>query len=99
MLLSSRSKEIVPGGRMVLTFIGRNIADPTSNDCCLLWELIARSLLDMVATGLVEEADVDSFHLPFYSPYKDEVKDIIHKEGSFNLDKLEVFEVNWDASD
>lgn len=32
-------------------------------------------------------------------PYKDEVKEIIQKEGSFNLDKLDIFKVNWDASD
>uniref|UniRef100_A0A5B7AQH7 Uncharacterized protein n=1 Tax=Davidia involucrata TaxID=16924 RepID=A0A5B7AQH7_DAVIN len=97
--LSLRSEEIVPGGRMVLTFIGRSIADPTSEDSRCLLELLARSLLDMVAEGLIEEADVDSFNLPFYAPYKDEVKTIIHKEGSYNLNKLEVFEVNWDASD
>ncbi|KAA8520355.1 hypothetical protein F0562_014611 [Nyssa sinensis] len=97
--LSLRSEEIVPSGRMVLTFIGRSIADPTSKDCCCLLELLTRSLLDTVAEGLIDEADIDSFNLPYYTPYEDEVKAIVHKEGSFNLDKLEVFEVNWDASD
>ena len=37
--------------------------------------------------------------MPYYTPYKDEVKAIIQNEGSFNLDKLEEFEVDWDASD
>uniref|UniRef100_A0A5B7BF43 SAM dependent carboxyl methyltransferase n=1 Tax=Davidia involucrata TaxID=16924 RepID=A0A5B7BF43_DAVIN len=97
--LSSRSEEIIPAGRMVLTSLGRSIADPTSKDCRCLWELLAKSLLDMVAEGLVEAADIDSFNMPFYTPYKDEVKAMIQKEGSFNLDKLEFFEVNWDASD
>ncbi|XP_059651732.1 benzoate carboxyl methyltransferase-like [Cornus florida] len=97
--LSLRAEEIVPGGRMVLTFRCRSIADPTSKDCRCLWELLAESLLDMVAEGLIDEAKVDSFNLPFHAPYKDEVKAIIHKEGSFTLDKLEVFEVDWDASD
>uniref|UniRef100_A0A5B7AMR4 Uncharacterized protein n=1 Tax=Davidia involucrata TaxID=16924 RepID=A0A5B7AMR4_DAVIN len=97
--LSLRSEEIIPAGRMVLTFLGRSIADPTSKDCHFLSELLEKSLLDMVAEGLIEAADIDSFNVPWYTPYKDEVKAIIQKEGSFNLDKLEVFEVNWDASD
>ncbi|KAA8515127.1 hypothetical protein F0562_018306 [Nyssa sinensis] len=30
--------------------------------------MLARSLLDMVAAGLIEDVDVDSFNLPFYTP-------------------------------
>lgn len=46
--LQMRSQEIVCGGCMVLTFPGRSIVDPTSDDCCILWDLLAQSLLDMV---------------------------------------------------
>ncbi|GMI86238.1 hypothetical protein like AT5G04370 [Hibiscus trionum] len=49
--------------------------------------------------GLVQESDVDSFNLPYYTPCKEEMREIIKKEGSFNLDKMEVFEVNWDFED
>ncbi|GAY66729.1 hypothetical protein CUMW_251140 [Citrus unshiu] len=38
--LSLRSEEIVSGGRMFLTFLGRSIADPSSKDCCCLLELL-----------------------------------------------------------
>lgn len=48
MFLRSRSKEILPGGRMILTFIGRSNIDPNTNCCYDLWELLAKSLLDMV---------------------------------------------------
>ncbi|KAA8520359.1 hypothetical protein F0562_014615 [Nyssa sinensis] len=90
--LSLRSEEIIPNGRMVLTIISRSIADPTCKDCCWYWELLAKSLLDMAAEGLLDETKVDSFNLPLYTPYKDEVKDIIQKEGSFDVDRLEVIE-------
>ncbi|KAI7980715.1 Benzoate carboxyl methyltransferase, partial [Camellia lanceoleosa] len=97
--LSMRSEEIVVGGPMILTFVGRRIADPTDKDCCILWELLTKSLLDLVSEGLVEKEAIDSFNFPFYYPYKDEVKAIIEKEGSFNLERLEVSECNWDAND
>ncbi|PKI37068.1 hypothetical protein CRG98_042547 [Punica granatum] len=71
-LLSSRAEEIVPGGEMVLILIGRSIPDPTSKDCCLLFWWLSRSLVEMADQGLVEAADIDSFNLPFYTPYKHE---------------------------
>ena len=41
---------------------------------------------------------MDSFNLPYYSPYEEEVREIVEKEGSFNLDKMEIVEVNDDPS-
>ncbi|KAL9451595.1 hypothetical protein AB3S75_013207 [Citrus x aurantiifolia] len=97
--LSLRSEEIVSGGRMFLTFIGRSIADPSSKDCCRLWELLTKALIQLVNEGLVEEADVDSFNLPCYFPCEEEVISIVREQGSFILDTFESFEVNWDPSD
>ncbi|KAL5766453.1 hypothetical protein ACOSP7_017070 [Xanthoceras sorbifolium] len=97
--LSLRSEEIIVGGCMVLTFVGRSIPDPSSTDCCYLWELLAKSFLELVDEGLVEAAKADSFNIPCYHPCEEEVRDIVEKEGSFNLNKLEIFEVNWDPSD
>ncbi|GAV76913.1 Methyltransf_7 domain-containing protein [Cephalotus follicularis] len=99
MFLSLRSEEMKHGGRMVLTLIGRNFSDPTRKDCCYFWELLAKSLTELVAEGLVEEDDMDSFNLPFYAPFSGEVREIIQKEGSFSLDKLQTFEVNWDPTE
>lgn len=97
--LRVRSHEIVPGGCMVLTLLGRSIADPYSKDACGRYELLAKSLLDMVKEGIVQEADLFSYNIPWYLPYEDEVKTIIQKEDSFKLDKLEAFKLNWDASE
>lgn len=48
--------------------------------------------------GLLHDGDIDSFNLPLYTPCVDEVKDIVHFEGSFTIDQLQTHEVNWDWS-
>ncbi|KAK8985945.1 hypothetical protein V6N11_037664 [Hibiscus sabdariffa] len=90
--LSMRSKEIIPQGRMVLTFLARKNPNPSNEDYGL--ELVAMSLLDLVAQGVVKEADVDSFNLPVYTPCKEEVGEIVEREGSFEIKELQVFEVD-----
>ncbi|XP_017609684.2 probable methyltransferase TCM_000331 [Gossypium arboreum] len=92
--LSSRSKEIVRQGCMVLTFMVRRNPNPSHEHHCL--ELLAKSLLDLVAQGIVKEADVDSFNLPIYPPCKEEVVDIVEKEGSFEIKQLQVFVMDID---
>ncbi|KAL5722376.1 tyramine N-methyltransferase [Ranunculus cassubicifolius] len=90
--LSSRSKEIVPGGRMVITILGRQSSDPASKECCAGWDLLARSLADLVSEGRVEEAKLDSLNWPIYFPSLEEVQSTIDGEGSFHLDLLDIFE-------
>nr|QTZ19702.1 SABATH methyltransferase 4 [Bixa orellana] len=90
--LGLRSQEMMPWGRMLLTFQGRSIAD-ASKDIYYAWEIVKDALLDLVAEGLVKEADVDSFNLPHYVAYEGEVREIIEEEGSFAIDKLESFEI------
>ncbi|KAL8265266.1 hypothetical protein R6Q59_023396 [Mikania micrantha] len=97
--LKMRSKEIVCGGCMVLTILGRSIVDPSSDDACDLWEQLAQSLLDMLKEGLVRESDINSFNIPIYQPCMDEVTNIIQNEESFSLDSSTVFQVNWDPQD
>ncbi|XP_017969722.1 PREDICTED: salicylate carboxymethyltransferase isoform X2 [Theobroma cacao] len=48
LFLKCRSEELVEGGRMVLTFLGRRSDDPSSKECCYIWELLAMALNDMV---------------------------------------------------
>ncbi|XP_055817677.1 benzoate carboxyl methyltransferase-like [Solanum dulcamara] len=96
--LQSRSEEIVPGGHMLLTFIGRSIPDPYGNHSALL-DLLSKSFIDLIHEGLIELAKLDSFDYPFYAPYKDEVEKIVRMEGSFDLDAIKFFEVNWDERD
>ncbi|KAJ4982249.1 hypothetical protein NE237_033086 [Protea cynaroides] len=97
LFLSLRSKEITPKGRMVLTILGRRSENPYKE--CQYWELLSKSLNDLVSEGLIEETKVDSFNLPFYAPSYKEVEATICGEGSFYLDQLEIFDINWDESD
>ncbi|MCL7029727.1 hypothetical protein MKW94_001660 [Papaver nudicaule] len=98
--LECRSEELVSEGRMVLTLVGRSAgSDPTSKECCSFWELLALSAHDMVLKGAIEEEKLDLFNIPTYFPSPEEVKSVIESEGSFTINQLETFHVNWDGSD
>lgn len=49
--------------------------------------------------GLVEEGKIDSFNAPYYAPSPEELKLEIKKEGSFIIDRLEAFEIDWDGGE
>nr|QCP80351.1 methyltransferase 8 [Tanacetum cinerariifolium] len=97
--LESRSIEIVHRGRMVLTFLGRGNVDPCSDGSGRVMELLGKSLVDAVNEGFVQESDLNSFNMPVYRAYKDEISETIHNQGSFSLDMLETFEINLDPYD
>ncbi|KAJ4976907.1 hypothetical protein NE237_002013 [Protea cynaroides] len=94
--LSTRSKEVRTGGHMVITIAGRRSKEPYSEDS-IPWELLALSLNDLVSQGVIEEKKLDSFNMNIYHPCTEEVEAIIKAEGSFNLDKLDTYEVVWEA--
>ncbi|KAK6162743.1 hypothetical protein DH2020_002584 [Rehmannia glutinosa] len=97
--LRLRAEEITFGGRMVLVSIGRSSKDPRpfSKDEYAPITILSQTLSDMVAQGLVKEEDLYSFNMPVYTPYPQEIEAIISGDGSFNLDKMEVFHVPCDA--
>ncbi|KAL6011381.1 hypothetical protein ACLOJK_001827 [Asimina triloba] len=97
--LMSRSEEVIPGGRMVFSFVGRRATDPSTEESCHQWELLAQALNAMVLDGVIEEEKVDSFNAPYYSPSLEELTCEIEKQGSFMLDRFESYPVDWDASD
>ncbi|KAI9100835.1 hypothetical protein K1719_024197 [Acacia pycnantha] len=66
---------------MVLTFLGRKSDDPSSNECCLIWELMARALNDLASKGIIKEEEVDSFNVPQYLASPSEVEEEVLKEG------------------
>ncbi|KAI9075272.1 hypothetical protein K1719_042773 [Acacia pycnantha] len=98
LFLKCRARELVEGGRMVLTLQGRSTSSPLSNESCYIWELLVEALNDMVLEGIIKEDQIDSFNIPLYYPSPSELQLEIEKEGSFTLNRLEVFEVSWKAS-
>ncbi|KAG4941314.1 hypothetical protein JHK87_045185 [Glycine soja] len=103
LFLKCRAEELVKGGRMVLTFLGRRSDDPSSKDGGYIWELMATALNDMVLQKFLfrnhKEEQLDTFNIPLYTPSPSEVKLEVLKEGSFAINRLEVSEVNWNAFD
>ncbi|CDP07486.1 unnamed protein product [Coffea canephora] len=97
LFLKSRSEEMVPGGRMVLSFLGRTSADPATEHGGYQWELLAKALTSMVSEGRVLEEKIDSFNAPYYAPSLEEVRNEVEEEGSFVINSLKAFEVEWDA--
>ncbi|KAI7725463.1 hypothetical protein M8C21_003291 [Ambrosia artemisiifolia] len=74
-------------------------ADPTTDDCCALLELLGQSLINMMKEGLVRESDINSFNVPVYFPCEHEVRNAIEYDGSFSLENMNFFKVNWDPHD
>ena len=95
--LRSRSEELVPGGRMVLSFLGRTSPDPTTEEACFQWELLAQALMSMANEGIIEEEDIDAFNAPYYAASSEELKMVIEKEGTFSIDRLEISPVDWEG--
>ncbi|KAI3910241.1 hypothetical protein MKW92_001196 [Papaver armeniacum] len=98
--LKCRSKEVVKGGRMVLTILGRgDDVGPSSKECCYIWELLSNALNYMMTQGKIKEEDLDLCNIPHYIPSSSEVKSAILSEGSFHINRLHTFEVTWDGED
>ncbi|KAL7152879.1 hypothetical protein ABFS83_04G127900 [Erythranthe nasuta] len=93
--LRCRSEEVVSGGRMVLTILGRKSEDASSKECCYIWELLALSLRQMVSEGVIEKEKLESFNIPQYTPSAEEVRKEVEKEGSFTISRLESSEITW----
>ncbi|XP_054813733.1 S-adenosyl-L-methionine:benzoic acid/salicylic acid carboxyl methyltransferase 2-like [Prosopis cineraria] len=98
LFLKCRAQELIEEGRMVLVLGGRSGCDPSSNESCYILELLAQALNDMVLEGIIKEDQIDSFNIPIYTPCPTELELEIEKEGSFTLNRLEVFEVSWKAA-
>ena len=49
--------------------------------------------------GLIPEEKVDAFNAPYYASCAEELQLEIQKEGSFIMDRLEAFEIDWDGGE
>ncbi|KMT14989.1 hypothetical protein BVRB_3g064940 [Beta vulgaris subsp. vulgaris] len=90
--LRCRSEEVVVGGMMVLTLLGRKTREPYSKESCYWWEILASALKDMVVEGSIDEDKFNTFNTPMYSPSEAELVFLVEKEGSFNLNQVKTSE-------
>ncbi|XP_039118950.1 S-adenosyl-L-methionine:benzoic acid/salicylic acid carboxyl methyltransferase 3-like [Dioscorea cayenensis subsp. rotundata] len=97
--LKLRSQELVNGGQMVLSFLGRKSSDPSKAEECHVWGLVADALNSMVQERVLEEEKVNTFNMPFYAASKEEVQQVIQSEGSFYIEQMQILESNWDPFD
>ncbi|XP_008440748.2 salicylate carboxymethyltransferase-like [Cucumis melo] len=95
LFLKCREEEVVSGGRMVVTLVGRTDEYPSNQDYCYAFTLLNLALNDMVAEGIVEEEKVDRFNIPNFMPSPKEIKDEVLKEGSFIINELKVSSIDW----
>ncbi|XP_073010157.1 anthranilate O-methyltransferase 1-like isoform X2 [Typha latifolia] len=99
LFLQLRFKELVPGGQMVFTTIGRKELHLLKKGVACVWELVAEALHSMVSQGFVEKGNLDSFNLPFYAPCMEEVKEVIQQTGLFDISRSQILEINVDPHD
>ncbi|WCJ37366.1 S-adenosyl-L-methionine:benzoic acid/salicylic acid carboxyl methyltransferase 1 [Euphorbia peplus] len=90
-------EEMISGGRMVLTIPAKN-----DNPHCLngseFFPLMGMSLNVMVEEGRIEQSMLDNWNIPIYFPSAEEVMNVIEREKSFKIEKVEEFEQSWDAN-
>ncbi|KAE8768569.1 Benzoate carboxyl methyltransferase [Hordeum vulgare] len=101
MFLTLRARELVDGGRMLLTFIGRKSEEMmlTDGDVNTMFELVSKSLQFLVQKGHVKKEKLDSFNLPYYTPSMNEVQELINRSEHFDIEHFRLFESNWDPED
>ncbi|RLN08865.1 anthranilate O-methyltransferase 3-like [Panicum miliaceum] len=99
LFLKLRHKELASNGQMVLAFLGRKNQDVLRGEVSYMWGLLAQALQSLVKEGRLEKEKLDSFNLPFYAPSVDEVRDVIRQSEAFDVNRIHLFESNWDPHD
>nr|XP_043608446.1 probable methyltransferase TCM_000336 [Erigeron canadensis] len=93
LFLRSRSKELLDGGRMVLILLGRRSQSHVDRGNSFLWELLSRSFATLVSKGEIKQEKVEEYNVHFYAPSRNELEEEVKNEGSFDIEHLEMFEL------
>ncbi|KAE9598512.1 hypothetical protein Lal_00020983 [Lupinus albus] len=91
--LKARSVEMKKGGSMFLVCLGRTSVDPTDQGGAglLFGTHFQDAWDDLVQEGLISREKRDNFNIPVYAPSLQDFKEVVESEGSFTINKLEVF--------
>ncbi|KAI3875273.1 hypothetical protein MKX03_011157 [Papaver bracteatum] len=87
--LHARAEEVVCGGLLVLIVPAVPDESPSSQlRTQSMFDILGSCFMDMAKTGIVEEAEVDSFNLPAYSTTSRELKNLVETNGCFNIERI-----------
>ncbi|KGN43990.1 indole-3-acetate O-methyltransferase 1 [Cucumis sativus] len=91
--LWARAQELKRGGSMFLVCLGRTSLDPTDQGGAglLFGTHFQDAWDDLVQEGLISNEKRDSFNIPVYAPSLQDFKEVVEADGSFSINKLEVF--------
>ncbi|KAK9269016.1 hypothetical protein L1049_001460 [Liquidambar formosana] len=91
--LKSRSQEMKRGGSMFLVCLGRTSVDPIDQGGAglLFGTHFQDAWDDLVQEGLINSEKRDNFNIPVYAPSLQDFKEVVEADGSFSINKLEVF--------
>ncbi|XP_030928878.1 indole-3-acetate O-methyltransferase 1 [Quercus lobata] len=91
--LRSRSQEMKRGGSMFLVCLGRTSVDPTDHGGAglLFGTHFQDAWDDLVQEGLISAEKRDNFNIPVYAPSLQDFKEVVEADGSFAINKLQVF--------
>ncbi|CDP13778.1 unnamed protein product [Coffea canephora] len=91
--LRSRSLEMKRGGSMFLACLGKTSLDPTDQGGAglLFGADFQDAWDDLVREGLITSEKRDKFNIPVYAPSLQDFKEVVEADGSFVINKLEVF--------
>ncbi|XP_006662915.2 anthranilate O-methyltransferase 1-like isoform X1 [Oryza brachyantha] len=98
--LQMRCREIVPGGRMVLTVVGRKREEVfDAGGTTKIYELLSQGLRTLVSEGRVEKEKLDSFNIPMYWPSTEELKQLVQQNGLLHITDIHLFEMDGSPTD
>ncbi|CAJ1971459.1 unnamed protein product [Sphenostylis stenocarpa] len=91
--LKARSVEMKREGSMFLVCLARTSVDPTDQGGAglLFGTHFQDAWDDLVQEGLLSQEKRDSFNIPVYAASLQDFKEVVEANGSFSIDKLEVF--------
>ncbi|XP_028754201.1 indole-3-acetate O-methyltransferase 1-like [Neltuma alba] len=91
--LRARAQEMKKGGSMFLVCLGRTSLDPTDQGGAglLFGTHFQDAWDDLIQQGLISSEQRDNFNIPIYAPSLQDFKEVVEEDGSFAINKLEVF--------
>ncbi|VAH82521.1 unnamed protein product [Triticum turgidum subsp. durum] len=97
LFLELRAKELVSGGRMIVSLVGRR-SDAMTTKFSYILEIVAQILCVMVSEGVIGKEKFDSFYGLLYEPSSEELREIIQEGASFSIREMRAHDPRTDMN-